>query len=114
MEQHRSIVFRILLLSAVVMILTVHSMNTSNASELDSLKEAAEQGDAEAQFKLGLMYHLGESVSQEYTEAVRWFRLAAEQGQPEAQNILGVMYDPGKGVRQPTVTVRGGTVAQAI
>ena len=48
----RSVYFGMLLLSAAVMILTVR---LTVASELvDSLKAAAEQGDAKAQFGLGL------------------------------------------------------------
>ena len=41
---------------------------------------AAEQGDAYAQYNLGLMYRKGEGVPQDDAEAVRWYRLAAEQG----------------------------------
>ena len=40
----------------------------------------AEQGDAFAQFSLGIMYDNGEGVPQDYAEAVKWYRLAAEQG----------------------------------
>jgi len=39
-------------------------------------------------------------VSQDYAEAVRWFRKAAEQGDAQAQFNLGLMYVNGKGVRQ--------------
>ena len=42
-------------------------------------RKAAEQGDAEAQFNLGLMYADGEGVPKDYAEAVKWYRKAAEQ-----------------------------------
>ena len=42
--------------------------------------KAAEQGDAEAQTSLGLMYDNGKGVPQDYAEAVKWYRKAAEQG----------------------------------
>ena len=61
-------------------------------------KLAAEQGDADAQFNLGLMYDKGKGVSQNYKTAVKWYRLAAEQGFAVAQSKLGWMYDEGKGV----------------
>ena len=61
---------------------------------------AAEQGDADAQFNLGLVYWDGEGVSQDIKAAMKWFTLAAEQGDADAQNILGVMYDEGEGVSQ--------------
>ena len=47
---------------------------------------AAEQGDATAQYNLGLMYDEGEGVPQDDAEAVRWYRLAAEQGDASAQS----------------------------
>ena len=60
----------------------------------------AEQGDADAQYSLGLMYANGEGVPQDYKEAVKWFRLSAEQGIAEGQNNLGLMYSKGQGVPQ--------------
>ena len=48
--------------------------------DLDALRQAAEQGDAEAQYSLGYRYATGVGVSQDYAEAARWLRLAAEQG----------------------------------
>ncbi len=51
----------------------------------------AAQGDAHAQFNLGVMYDKGRGVSQDYAEAVKWYRKAAEQGHASAQHNLGVM-----------------------
>jgi TPR repeat protein len=62
--------------------------------------EAAEQGHAEAQFNLGLMYYNGQGVPQEYKAAVQWFRKAAEQGDAEAQFNMGSMYYNGESVPQ--------------
>ena len=39
----------------------------------------AEQGDATAQYKLGVMYNYGWGVPEDHAEAVRWYRLAAKQ-----------------------------------
>jgi len=64
------------------------------------LKPLAEQGDAEAQWYLGVMCHDGQGVSQDYAEAVKWFRKAVEQGYAKAQYNLGVMYRRGHGVQQ--------------
>ena len=64
----------------------------------------AEQGDADAQFRLGQMYYLGWGVSQDYEEARKWYRKAADQGHAEAQLLLGVMYDNGWGVLNDNVT----------
>ena len=64
---------------------------------------SAEQRDAKAQFKLGVMYGTGEGVPQDHKEAVKWFRLSAEQGDASAQYNLGLMYAEGTGVPQDYV-----------
>ena len=63
-------------------------------------QEAANQGDASAQFNLGGCYAKGYGVSQSRTEAVKWFRKSAEQGNASAQANLGVCYANGDGVSQ--------------
>jgi TPR repeat protein len=60
----------------------------------------AEQGDADAQNAIGVMYYFGQSVSQDYAEAAKWYRRAAEQGLAFAQGNLGAMYAKGYGVPQ--------------
>ena len=59
---------------------------------------AAEQGNADAQLNLGMLYYTGLGVRQDYAEAVKWFRGAAEQGEADAQVSLGLMYQAGQGV----------------
>ena len=56
---------------------------------LREFKPLAEQGIAEAQFNLGVMYVTGQGVPQDNKEAAKWYRLAAEQGVAEAQFNLG-------------------------
>ena len=70
------------------------------ATDVERYRKAAEQGDAEAQFKLGVRYINGQGVDQSYTEAVKWFRKAAEQGDADAQYNLGLGYEYGQGVEQ--------------
>ena len=67
------------------------------------IREAAEQGDTDAQRKLGLLYLDGIGVPQDCMEAVKWFRTAAEQGHAAAQYHLGVCYRRGQGVTQDDV-----------
>jgi len=69
-------------------------------STLVSLRKAAEQGDANAQFNLGLDYANGEGVPQDYTQAAMWWRKSAEQGNRGAQFNLGWLYEYGHGVPQ--------------
>jgi TPR repeat protein len=70
------------------------------ATALREWTPLAKQGDASAQFNLGLMYEKGQGVQQDYKTAVRWYRLAAKQGYVNAQYNLGVMYQNGQGVPQ--------------
>ena len=60
----------------------------------------AEQGYANAEYHVGLMYEMGEGVPQDATEAALWYRDAAAQSHPMAQNNLGLMYQEGRGVAQ--------------
>ena len=60
----------------------------------------AAQGDADAQYNLGVMYDEGRGVAKDDAEAVRWYRKAADQGMASAQYNLGVMYDEGEGVTE--------------
>ena len=65
---------------------------------LEILSPLAEEGNAQAQNTLGLMYGEGEGVNQDYKEAVKFCRLAAEQGDAYGQLNLGFMYANGYGV----------------
>ena len=58
----------------------------------------ADQGDADAQHNLGVMYANGRGVVEDDAEAARWYRLAADQGLADAQHNLGWMYADGEGV----------------
>ncbi len=63
---------------------------------LDICKEAAEQGDVEAQFIVGVIYLCAGRAE----EVVKWHRKAAEQGDEEAQVSLGNCYAKGWGVER--------------
>jgi TPR repeat protein len=60
-------------------------------------KSLADQGNAEAQANLGLMYGLGQGVNKNPIEAFNWYRSAAEQGIAWAQTNLGLAYISGQG-----------------
>lgn len=74
--------------------------------DLQKTLQSAKQGNADAQFNLGLMYDSGRGVRQDYTKAVQWYRKAAEQGNAKAQYNLGLMYANGKGARQNLVIAK--------
>lgn len=61
----------------------------------------AEQGNAEAQFQLGLLYRIGTGpLEQSNQDALHWFRLSASQGYGAAQSYLGTMHFFGQGIPQ--------------
>ena len=74
-----------------------------DAPYFEETKALAEQGNVYAQNNLGNRYSTGEGVTQNYAEAVRWYRLAAEQGHANAQNNLGGSYVTGEGVPKNNV-----------
>ena len=67
---------------------------------LPVFQELSNKGYAEAQYYLGYCYYNGKGVTQDYTEAVKWYRKAAEQGNATAQCNLGYCYYSGEGVTQ--------------
>ena len=66
-------------------------------------REAADQGDAEAQYYLGLMYAEGLGVEQSYEKAAEWFQQSADQEFAKAQRNLGYLYENGYGVEKSAV-----------
>jgi TPR repeat protein len=65
---------------------------------VQALRASAEQGNAEAQFHLGLLYDHGRGLPKNKGEALQWYRRAAMQGDTFAQNSLGDNYWEGTGV----------------
>jgi uncharacterized protein len=49
------------------------------ATALSLMRPLAEQGNADAQHSLGVMYNDGQGVPQDYAAAVSWYRKAAER-----------------------------------
>jgi hypothetical protein len=61
---------------------------------------AAESGNANAEFDMGLLFSSGHGVTQDYAKAADWYRKAAEQGVVAAEYNLAVLYSNGQGVKQ--------------
>jgi TPR repeat protein len=71
-----------------------------HAKSLEDLRKLADQGDADAQWQMGVRYHNGEDVPRDDVQAMQWFLRAAEQGHVIAQATLGAYYWAGRGVPQ--------------
>jgi uncharacterized protein len=70
------------------------------AAARKELRPLAEQGNAQAQYRLGKMANLGQGLPPDKKEAARWFHLAAQQGLAAAQGALGYLCLVGEGVSQ--------------
>lgn len=72
--------------------------------KVERCKREAADGDAEAQFTLGLFFEGGKmGLLQDYAESAKWYRKAAEQDHSAAQLYLGVYFGQGRGVEQDLV-----------
>ena len=84
----------------ITLCLMIGSITFAQNTDITTLKAKANNGDAAAQFYLGVAYSSGDRVEQSYSQAVYWYKKAAEQGDVNAQLNLGVACYIGKGVEQ--------------
>ena len=70
----------------------------ASSGGLDAVTAKAAQGDADAQFALGIKYGAGEGPNQDFPQAMLFYRQAADQNHSLAQFNLGLMYAEGQGV----------------
>ncbi|MCP5009991.1 MAG: SEL1-like repeat protein [Aestuariibacter sp.] len=66
----------------------------------DDLETAANKGDTDSQFRLGMRYTNGHGVVQDHATAVNWFKKAAQSGHNEAQFMLGAALHSGRGIEK--------------
>ena len=65
-----------------------------------SLRHAAANGDANAQFEVARRFGMGQGVERDFDEALRWYVQAAAQGFAPAQYRLGTFYERGRSVER--------------
>ena len=86
-------IFCFLIITTFVLSCGTAIVAQTNSNEIfQQLLIRAQQGDAEAQCKIGEMYDQGDGVVQNFAEAKKWLRRAAEQGHAQAQAHLGNIY----------------------
>ena len=56
--------------------------NRKTWDTFEEMRQAAHEGDPQAQCYMGVSYQNGQGVTQDYHEAVKWFRQSAEQNDP--------------------------------
>lgn len=64
--------------------------------DLDDIMRRAEQGDPEAQYRLGILYGRGEGVEVDVAKSVAWRLKAAEKGHYRAQCSMAGLYEGGE------------------
>lgn len=63
---------------------------------------AALRGDADAQYRSGVMFEQGIGTDVNQSMAAKWYEKAAMQGHKDAQFNLGIMYAAGRGIEKNT------------
>lgn len=103
------LLYNIRILSAAVVLLTFSAATAGSteptwlsvfeqgdfATAITLLRPAAEDGDARAQYRLGLIFDFGLGTPVDLIEAARWYRAAAGQANTEARIALGRLYERG-------------------
>jgi len=82
----------------LIFLIILFSVGSAFCGEFKDTLKKAEQGDADAQYRLGFMYYRGKVITEDYKLAHAWWTKAAEQGIADAQFSLGYMYFRGQGV----------------
>lgn len=94
---------KLLQITVLSSVLFLSGVFFAQTPQLDGQKQdllaKALSGDADSQYKLGLLYVRGSAgAPMDYSKAVEWFRRSAEKGDPKGENALGVAYAHGFGV----------------
>lgn len=69
-------------------------------------RQAANAGDPQGAYYLGLMYRNGMAVARDATAAAHWLRFAADRDLPAAMYQLAQLYLSGEGVKRDEITAR--------
>ena len=93
----RALVLAMLLVTLALPVGPITAFPPPDTKDLQTLQTQANQGDTEAQNRLGELYAKGRGVPQDYTQARAWYEKAAAQGHPMAQNNLAELYFAGLG-----------------
>ena len=74
-------------------------INLRTIYQISKLKPLAKDGDADSQYRLGVLYHNGGALFDTHQKAAMWYRKAAEQGHAQAQFCLRNLLQQAKGVQ---------------
>ena len=93
---------------AISVILTHPALSQENPKisppDLQTLRQAAEAGDSQAQTELAHTYLTGRGIEKDYGEAIKWYRRAADLTNATAQLQLGLLYLRGDKVQRDYIS----------
>lgn len=69
----------------------------TSAAVIAATRQSAERGDADAEYKLGMIYLNGDGVARSPEQGMTWMRRAADQGHGKAEEGLGMLLQLGVG-----------------
>ena len=78
--------------------MTTSSRNAVKEDPIATLKTAADQGNKDARFDLGMRYYNGDGVAKSYSTAFNYLKPLAEEGYTKAFFPVAEMYHGGRGV----------------
>ena len=84
---------------------TESNRSSKSINTIEEYLEAANQGHADAQYNLSVIYENSKGVSQDYSKAMEWYLKADNQGHAADQSNLGFMYESGMGVPRDNSTL---------
>lgn len=76
----------ILILFPLLLVITTPTSWAQDAGGLEALREAAEQGNADAQMEMGTLYEFGYNRPKDMVTTLAWYMLAGAQGYVLAAN----------------------------
>ena len=91
------LIFFMVGLNSVYLPQKVLAVSNEGITSFQLYQPKANQGDADAQFNLALLFYSGIGTPQDLKLAVYWYTKAAEQGHVNAQYKLGSLYLEGHG-----------------
>lgn len=90
---------KVLIISCLILVSSVVYGDSASSDEKEFIKNMAlaEKGDAEAQYRVGVMLHLGKGVSENKQKGSAWINKSASQGNAIAQSYMALgFYTNGK------------------
>lgn len=79
---------RAMLFLGRILLRGVDKLEANVPRAIQLIEQAANSGDAEAQFQLAQLFEKGEAVEQDLPNAIRWYRAASLQKYPAAKSGL--------------------------